>query len=124
MKIVVALMQHETNTFSSLPTSYEAFAGATGLPYPPSGDEAAAAYGKADTAFAAFLELGETEGAEIAILIAAYAEPSGPVSDEAFEMISDRICEAVAAGCDAVMLDLHGAMVTESSDVCFGDHCP
>ncbi len=65
MKIVVALMQHETNTFSSLPTPYEAFAGATGLSYPPSGNEAAAAYGNADIAFAAFLELGKTEGAEI-----------------------------------------------------------
>ncbi len=56
MKIVVTIMQHETNTFSSLPNPYVAFAGATGLPYPPSGDEAAAAYGKADTAFAAFLD--------------------------------------------------------------------
>jgi microcystin degradation protein MlrC len=106
-------MQHETNTFSSLPTPYEAFAGTTGLSSPPSGNEAAAAYGKVDMAFAAFLELGEKEGAEIAIPIAAYAEPSGPVSGEAFERIADRICEGVADGCDAVMLDLHGAMVTE-----------
>ncbi|MGD8662127.1 MAG: M81 family metallopeptidase, partial [Desulfobacterales bacterium] len=111
MKIVVALMQHETNTFSSLPTPYEAFAGTTGLSSPPSGNDAAAAYGKVDMAFAAFLELGKKEGAEIEIPIAAYAEPSGPVSSEAFERITDRICQEVADGCDAVMLDLHGAMV-------------
>ena len=116
MKIVVALMQHETNTFSSLPTPYEAFAGTTGLSSPPSGNEATAAYGKVDMAFAAFLELGKKEGAEIAIPIAAYAEPSGPVSSEAFERITDRICQDVADGCDAVMLDLHGAMVTEDFD--------
>ncbi|MGD9065328.1 MAG: M81 family metallopeptidase, partial [Desulfobacterales bacterium] len=90
MKIVVALMQHETNTFSSLPTPYEAFAGTTGLSSPPSGNDAAAAYGKVDMAFAAFLELGKKEGAEIEIPIAAYAEPSGPVSSEAFERITDR----------------------------------
>ncbi len=116
MKIVVALIQHETNTFSSLPTPYEAFAGTTGLSCPPSGDQAAAAYGKTDMAFGAFLELGETEGAEIVIPTAACAEPSGPVSNEAFERIADRVCEGVADGCDAVMLDLHGAMVTESLD--------
>jgi microcystin degradation protein MlrC len=114
MKIIAALFQHETNTFSSLPTPYEAFAGSTGLTVPPSGDEAVEIYGQADMAFAGFLEVGQKADAEIVIPIAAYAEPSGPVSDQAFERVADRICEAVTGGCDAVMLDLHGAMVTES----------
>jgi len=35
------------------------------------------------------------------------------VHDDAFEHVCARIQEAVAAGCDAVLLDLHGAMVTE-----------
>ncbi len=116
MKIVAAVMQHETNTFSSLPTPYEAFAGATGLAEPPTGEDAVAAYGGTDCPFAAFLDLARAEGAEVATPIAAYAEPSGPVADAAFERISERICDAVAAGCDAVMLDLHGAMVCESHD--------
>ncbi len=116
MKILTALLQHETNTFSSLPTPYEAFAGMTGLSSPPVGDEAVSVYGRTDTAFAAFLELGKKEGADVVIPIAAYAEPSGPVADQTFERIADRICEAVAGGCDVVMLDLHGAMVTESID--------
>src|SRR5690606_32710737 len=34
--------------------------------------------------------------------------------DDAYRAISDAICEAVASGCDAILLDLHGAMVTES----------
>ncbi|MEM7222096.1 MAG: M81 family metallopeptidase [Pseudomonadota bacterium] len=116
MKIVSAIMQHETNTFSSLPTPYEAFAGATGLGEPPRGEAAIAAYGAIDCPFAAFLDLAKAEGAEVVVPIAAYAEPSGPVERAAFEAISEQICAAVAAGCDAVMLDLHGAMVCEHSD--------
>ena len=116
MKIVAAIMQHETNTFSSLPTPYEAFAGATGLAEPPTGEDAISAFGGTDCPFAAFLDLARAEGAEVVTPIAAYAEPSGPVADAAFERISERICDAVAAGCDAVMLDLHGAMVSESHD--------
>ena len=42
------------------------------------------------------------------------AWPSGPVEDKAFEYMAGRICDAVAKGCDAILLDLHGAMVTES----------
>ena len=116
MKIVAAVMQHETNTFSPLPTPYEAFAGATGFALPPTGDDALAAFGGTDCPFAAFVDLARAEDAELVTPIAAYAEPSGPVADAAFERISAQICDAVAAGCDAVMLDLHGAMVTERHD--------
>ena len=48
--------------------------------------------------------------------IAASAWPSGPVDDAAFEHIAGRICDAVARGCDGVLLDLHGAMVTQSHE--------
>jgi microcystin degradation protein MlrC len=116
VKFVVAMMEHETNTFSSLPTPFEAFAGPTGLPEPPSGQAAIETWGGADMGFSAFLALAREEGAEIDVPIAAYAEPSGPVADAAFERIAGQICAAVAKGCDAVLLDLHGAMVTESRD--------
>ena len=48
--------------------------------------------------------------------IAASAWPSGPVDDRAFDHIAQRICDAVAQGCDGVLLDLHGAMVTQSHE--------
>ncbi len=116
MKLVIAMMQHETNTFSPLPTPYAAFAGATGYPEPPRGAEALAAYGGTGFGFAAFVDLAREEGAEIVLPIAANAEPSGRVADAAFDRICAAICDAVAAGCDGVMLDLHGAMVTQSHD--------
>ena len=110
MKVVVALMQHETNTFSTLPTTLESFASGVGLREPPSGLQAIDIYGKADFAFSALLDVAKEKGAEITVPIAAYAEPSGKVTDAAFEFIADKICSAVADGCDALLLDLHGAM--------------
>ncbi len=116
MKCVVAMMQHETNTFSPLATPLSAFASGIGLREPPSGQQAIEIYGRAEFAFAGLLDVASQYGAEIEVPIAAYAEPSGKVDDKAFEAITVSICDAVARGCDALLLDLHGAMVTESYD--------
>lgn len=116
MKCIVAMAQHETNTFSPLATPLQAFSSGIGLSEAPSGQQAIDIYGKAEFAFAALINVAIKNGAEISVPIAAYAEPSGKVEDEAFEMIADKICAAVAEGCDALLLDLHGAMVTESYD--------
>ena len=37
------------------------------------------------------------------------AEPGGVVADDAFNPISELICDAIKDGCDAVFLDLHSA---------------
>src|SRR5204863_9844065 len=48
---------------------------------------------------------------------AARAPPSRPVEDAAYEHITETILEAAArGGFDGIMLDLHGAMVTESME--------
>ncbi|KAB2874721.1 MAG: M81 family metallopeptidase [Burkholderiaceae bacterium] len=114
MKLVIAQMKHETNTFSPVPTPLARFARNGGAP--PEGDAAIAAYRGTGSAIAAFIELAEAAGASVTVPIAASAWPSGPVHDTAFEHIASRIVEAVAAGCDGVLLDLHGAMVTERFD--------
>ena len=114
MKLVIAQMKHETNTFSPVPTPLSRFA--TGADSPPEGEAAVAAYRGTGSAIAAFIELAEAAGAEYTVAIAAAAHPSGPVHDAAFEHIAGRICAAVAQGCDAVLLDLHGAMVTQTHE--------
>src|SRR5699024_8170600 len=55
-------------------------------------------------------------GAQIDVPLIAHAMPSGPVEDNAFEAMSQAILEAVGQGCDGILLDLHGAMVTRSHD--------
>jgi microcystin degradation protein MlrC len=112
MRVVIAMMKHETNTFSPVPTPIGRFA--RGTPLPPRGEAALKAYKGTGSAMAAFIDIAEREGWEIVTPIAASAPPSAPVEDAAYREMSDAICAAVEAGCDAVMLDLHGAMVTES----------
>ena len=84
-------------------------------PGPLYGEAAIRAYRGTGTGLGAYLDLAEREGAEIVLPIAAGAPPSGPVEDDAYAHITDAICDAVArGGFDGIMLDLHGAMVTES----------
>jgi microcystin degradation protein MlrC len=112
MRLLIAMMKHETNTFSPVPTPLSRFGRGRG---PISGDAAIAAFRGTGTAIGAYLELAAQAGAEIVVPIAGDAAPSGPVEDAAYRYMSDAICEAVArGGFDGIMLDLHGAMVTES----------
>jgi microcystin degradation protein MlrC len=112
MRIVIAMMKHETNTFSPVPTPFERF-GARGAHYGPA---ALAAYRGTNTPFAAYVDLAEKERAEIVTPVAAEAAPSGPVQAEAYRQFSNAIVDAVRKGCDACFLDLHGAMVAETTD--------
>ncbi|MDP7545712.1 MAG: M81 family metallopeptidase, partial [Alphaproteobacteria bacterium] len=114
MRVVIAMMKHETNTFSPVPTPIERFAKAQPLPY--EGQEVYDAFKGTGSGVGAYIDLAEAAGAEMVFPIAANAPPSGPVHDDAYKYITDKICAAVEDGCDAILLDLHGAMVTQSMD--------
>jgi microcystin degradation protein MlrC len=114
VKLVLAQMKHETNTFSPVPTPLARFGHGRDGPW--EGREAHEEFKGTGTALGAFIDLAERAGAEIVLPVAAQAWPSGRVAQEAFEHIAGRIVQAVAQGCDAVLLDLHGAMVTERFD--------
>ena len=112
MRLLIAMMKHETNTFSPVPTPLGRFGNGPGPLY---GEAAVRAYRGTGTGLGAFLDLAARERAEIVLPIAAVAPPSGPVEDAAYREITERIYAAAAQGnFDAIMLDLHGAMVTES----------
>ena len=110
-RVVLAMMKHETNTFSPVPTDLARFS--KGAERPLEGAEIVAAYRGTGSCTAGFIDVAEAAGAEIVPSIAASAPPSGPVRSAAYEYICDAILESVAGGCDAILLDLHGAMVTE-----------
>jgi len=113
MKILIARLNHETNTFSPVPTPIEAFA--------PDFDAAAYRANKGmRTGMAAFIDLAEGIGAQLVTPVSAMANPSGPVHAAAYDELTRRIVDAVP-GCDAILLDLHGAMVAENSDDGEGD---
>jgi len=116
MKWVLATVRHETNTFSPLPTDLKDFSRESPVEGPMYGDDIIEAIAGTNYPVAAYLDLAKETGAEVVLPIYANAAPSGKVTDAAFEHIAETICDAVAAGCDAVFLDLHGAMVTDSFD--------
>src|SRR2546429_5770995 len=95
MRLLIAMMKHETNTFSPVPTPLARFGSGPGPLY---GEAAIRAYHGTGTGLGAYLDLAEREGAEIVLPIAAGAPPSRPVEDAAYKHITDAICEAVARG--------------------------
>lgn len=110
MRLLIAMMKHETNTFSPVPTDWHRFE-AWGLHQ---GEEIPSALAGTNMPIGAYLDLAREAGAEIVTPIAAEAMPSGPVEKATYE----RLVEAIAAplakgGIDAALLDLHGAMVAE-----------
>jgi len=112
MRIVIAQLKHETNTFSPVPTGLGRFSRIG--EEPPSGDAALHEYTNTGSAISAMIDLAKRAGADIEIPVAGNAPPSGPVQNDAYEWMVSRICQAVQDGCDAILLDLHGAMVTET----------
>lgn len=111
MRIVMAMMKHETNTFSPVPTEWSRFEEWSAC----FGDDVIRAYEPTNMTLAAYIKLARQEGADIVSPIAAEAMPSGPVAADAYERMSEAILEAIQPGCDAIMLDLHGAMVAETT---------
>jgi len=112
LRAVVAMMEHETNTFSPVPTPLRRF----GSPDVPRGPEVYRLFKGTGTGIGGFLDVADEAGMEIVTPIAGNADPSGPVEADAYAVMCDAICEAIDRGCDVCFLDLHGAMVTETTD--------
>lgn len=109
MRVVMAMMKHETNTFSPVPTPWSRFEAWSAC----FGDDVVEAYEKTNMTLAAYLKIARREDWEIVTPVAAEAMPSGKVEAEAYNKMANAIVDAVKEGCDAIMLDLHGAMVSE-----------
>ena len=73
MRLLIAMMKHETNTFSPVPTPLARFGNGPGPLY---GEAAIRAYRGTGTGLGAYLDLAERERAEIVLPIAAGASPN------------------------------------------------
>ncbi len=107
MRIVIAMMKHETNTFSPIVTDWARFESWSGL----EGEAVQTAYADTRMPVAAYMRLARERDAEIVTPVAAEAMPAGEVDAEAYERMAGAITDAIAEGCDCALLDLHGAMV-------------
>ena len=94
MRLLLATMSHETNTFSPVPSKLERFArdGKTLL----AGQAAIDHYRDTGTCMGGYLAVAAEIGAEIVVPVCASAPPSGPVDSEAHETFCRLIADEVA----------------------------
>ncbi len=116
--IAVAGFQHETNTFAPMNAPYEEFVKADAWPGLTIGEDLFDAMAGKNLPLAGFLEVAQQSGCGIEPLLWCSAEPSSYVTPDAFDRIAAMICDGLskAGPLDAVYLDLHGAMVTETCE--------
>jgi len=119
VKLFLAMLSHETNTFSNVPTDRAQFE-ARDLSY---GGEIVETYRGTGTCLGGMIAAAERLGMALLPSVAASASPAGLVTRDVYEHVKQRmLTDLQAAGqLDGVLLDLHGAMVPEGVDDGEGD---
>src|SRR6266850_258064 len=117
-RIAVGGFLHETNTFAPTKATYDDFVHGGGWPAMARGADVLKVMRHINVGLAGFVEQAEANGWEMLPTISCGASPSAHVTKDAFERIVKAMIDGIAAAgpLDAVYLDLHGAMVTESYD--------
>ena len=119
MKIFIACLGTETNTFSPTPTGLRTFE-ETMLFH---GDATAHPPSTFSLPLHRWRALGEDRRANVAEGLAAFAQPGGVTVSKVYDTLrSELLAGLMAAGSlDIVLLAMHGAMVAEECDDCEGD---
>ena len=118
MRIISAGIQHETNTFSNTPTTLGDFIRDSHLGEQLEGGQPLIErYRGTSTIHGGYLLAAEQEGVKLVPVLNAKAYPSGMVDRACFdrlkEILVSRIQQQLPA--DGILLDLHGAMVSEDA---------
>src|SRR5271168_4589424 len=119
LRIAVGGFLHESHSFAPRPTTYADFLQPGGLPPFAAGAGLIEAMHPRSVPIAGAIAVAEEAGADLVPLAWGFANPAGPVEDEAFERIAARICAPLSVALDdgpldGVYLDLHGAAVADS----------
>jgi len=111
--VLIGQIEHETNTFSALPTGMSEFADAS-LHY---GDDVIADLAGTNTAVGGFLRVAAEEDWDVEPTVAADATPGGPVTADALDTLLDEVLAGIErTDPDGLLLALHGAMVSEGEE--------
>ncbi len=115
MRIAVGGVQHETNTFAATQAGWDDFVAADAWPGLTRGPAIFDAVRGINLPIAGFIDAARSDRHELVPLSWCAAQPSGPVTRDAYERISALLLDDLRAHAplDAVYLDLHGAMVAE-----------
>jgi microcystin degradation protein MlrC len=114
-RVAVAGCFHETNSFARTRTDRAAFAERGRWL---EGEDLAAAFTGTRTVVGGFLDGGDTHALEVFPIFGAYGTPAGMVTADVFSEVVDRMVDGLrgARDVDALLLELHGAMVVEGRD--------
>jgi microcystin degradation protein MlrC len=114
MKWIVGAFSHETNNFSVVPTDLDAFRAQAFK----TGDEIIEWARGTKTPIGGFIDAIEERGDLIIPTAAAAATPSGPVTRDAYDTVSNIILDGIShhRDADGILLALHGAMMAEDID--------
>ena len=120
MKIFMATLATETNTFSPIPTGRAAFTGGRewhrhdASRQPPT---------IANIPLIAWRRLGEADGHAVVESLCTFAQPAGTTLRHVYEELRDTMLADLRAAMpvDVVLLFMHGAMVAHGYDDCEGD---
>jgi microcystin degradation protein MlrC len=117
-RIAIAGFLHETNTFVRRHTGMDAFLTADAWPGLVQGLALFDAVAGANIAIAGFIKEAAAHHHELVPLLWTSANPSGPVTQQAYENILAMLARELeqTMPVDALFLDLHGAMVAEHID--------
>jgi microcystin degradation protein MlrC len=112
--IAVGGIQHETNVFGPYPASFEVFAARDEWPPLCRGERMLEEVDGMNLPVTGAIERLRELGHRVVPLLWCSATPSAQVTEDAFERISAMFLETLSTTpVDAVLLDLHGAMVCE-----------
>ncbi len=118
-RILLAEIMHETNTFNKIATTKADFE----TRYWHEGAGAAQALAGTNTEIAGFMEAAEQYDWSLSIPLAASASPSGPMAGDDWARVKQLVTAPLRAGAkyDAIVLVLHGSMVTQTTLDAEGD---
>ncbi len=108
-KIAFGGIMHESNTFSRTLTDIKAFSQTIGV-------DIISAWKDTHHEIGGFIQCTEKEDLIAIPTVMASATPAGPVTDDAFEKLTDLLIQQLKSieNIDGILLALHGAMVVES----------
>ena len=118
MRIAIGGFLHESHSFAPLPTGWAEFRTPGGFPAYHRGPGLFDVLRPTSAPAAGALAVAEAQGVDLVPLSWCFANPAGPVTEEAFEriaacLVADLTVALDAGPLDGVYLDLHGAMVAE-----------
>ncbi len=119
MKVFIAGIDTETNTFAPIPTGYQNFVDA----FLAHGDATSRPTNYCSNQLSIWRRGAEARGWDVAESICTFAEPGGRIVAAAYTKLRDELLDDLrrAMPVDVVLLALHGAMAAEGCDDCEGD---